>query len=131
MSSAADLRRPTFPAWSAGNGLVATSGVAALDPETLRPLCDDFAGQAAWVLDRLDVVLDEAGSSRDGVLRVECFLADRSWFGAWDEAFAGHFGECPPSRTTLICGLPVDGLLIELQAIAVIAVEPDLPTPRM
>jgi 2-iminobutanoate/2-iminopropanoate deaminase len=120
MSSAADLRRPAFPAWrAAGIGLVATSGLAALDPATLRPLCDDFAGQAAWVLDRLDVVLDAAGATRDGLLRVECFLADRALFAAWDDAFTLHFGANPPARTTLICGLPVDGLLIELQALAV------------
>jgi 2-iminobutanoate/2-iminopropanoate deaminase len=94
---------------------VATAGIAALDPATLTPLHDDFEAQAKWVLNRLDEVLADAGAD---LLRVECFLADRCWFGVWNTCFTEHYGSRPPARTTLVCGLPVDGLLIELQAIA-------------
>jgi 2-iminobutanoate/2-iminopropanoate deaminase len=110
---------PAFAAYGVGPGVVVTAGIAALDPATLRPLAPGFEDQARWVLERLDAVLAEAGSGRGGLLRVECFLADRAWFAAWNACFARHFGPAAPARTTLVCGLPVDGLLIEVQAVAV------------
>jgi 2-iminobutanoate/2-iminopropanoate deaminase len=110
---------PAFAAYAVGPGAVLTAGIAALDPATLRPLATGFEDQARWVLGRLDAVLESAGSGRDGLLRVECFLADRAWFGAWNACFAAHFGAGAPARTTLVCGLPVAGLLIEVQAVAV------------
>ena len=106
---------PTFPAYTQGSGIVAVSGIAALDPATMTPVAPDFAAQARWVLARLEAILRDVDARP---LRVECFLADRHWFPAWNEAFADHFGPNPPARTTMICGLPVDGLLIEIQVIA-------------
>ncbi len=118
MSTASEVRGPSFAAYGTGAGLVVTAGIAALDPGTLQPLHTGFDEQADWVLRRLDAVLTEAGSGRPGLLRVECFLAGREWFGAWNAAFARHFGASAPARTTLVCGLPVAGLLIEVQAVA-------------
>ena len=87
-----------FPAYGAGGGTVATAGIAALDPVTLAPLYDDFEAQAKWVLNRLDEILSEAGAE---LLRVECFLADRCWFRAWNTCFTEHYGprrrHAPPS----------------------------------
>ncbi|MFB4295020.1 RidA family protein [Actinomadura sp. NTSP31] len=116
--------RPDPPAFApygtaaAGRAVIATAGIAALDPVTMRPVHEDFDVQARWVLDRLDAVLADAGATRHDLLRVECFLADRSLFGRWNGVFAERFGERPPARTTLVCGLPVPGLLIEVQALA-------------
>lgn len=112
------MSTPVFAPFGAGSGIVVTAGIAAVDPATMKPRYEDFDAQARWVLDQLDKVLTEAGATRDDLLRVECFLADRRWFGAWNAHYAGHFGQTPPARTTLVCGLPVEGLLIEVQAIA-------------
>jgi 2-iminobutanoate/2-iminopropanoate deaminase len=109
-----------FAAWRAAGGLVATAGIAALDPATRTPLHPDFDTQAHWVLDRLDAVLAEAGTHRDALLRLECFLADRADFAAWSAVFAEHFVGGPmPARTTLVSTLPVPGLLIEVQGLCV------------
>ncbi|MET9384212.1 RidA family protein [Streptomyces sp. NPDC002928] len=121
MSTASEMRAPSFAAYGTGAGLVVTAGIAALDPATLRPLHAGFDEQADWVLRRLDAVLAEAGSGRQHLLRVECFLAGRQWFGAWNSCFARHFGASAPARTTLVCELPVEGLLIEIQAVATLA----------
>jgi 2-iminobutanoate/2-iminopropanoate deaminase len=115
------MSAPVFAPFGAGAGIVATAGIAAIDPATLKPLFDDFDAQARWVLEQLDKVLGEAGAGRTDLLRVECFLADRTWFAAWNACYARHFGKTPPARTTLVCGLPVDGLLIEVQAIAAVS----------
>lgn len=109
-----------FASFGAGAGIVATAGIAAVDPGTLKPLSTDFDTQARWVLEHLDDVLAEAGSGREGILRLECFLAGREWFGAWNDRYTRHFGPNGPARTTLVCGLAVEGLLIEVQAVAVL-----------
>lgn len=68
-------------------------------------------------------LLATAGTGRRDIVRLECFLADRRWFAPWNTRFARHFGDRPPARTTLVCGLPVAGLLIEVQAL--VATTPD------
>jgi 2-iminobutanoate/2-iminopropanoate deaminase len=103
------------------------SGLAALDTTTMRPVAASFAEQADAVLAQLDDLLARGGASRDTVLRVECFLADRTDFAAWGAAFTAAFGERPPARTTLIAELPVRGLRLELQVLAGCGSPPSVP----
>ncbi|WP_153808958.1 RidA family protein [Nocardia sp. SYP-A9097] len=108
-----------FPAARVGAGLVFTSGLAAIDPATMTVSATDFHGQAAAVFEQLDAALTACGSSRDQVLKLDCFLAERQWFPAWNAAFESFFKTAAPARTTTITTLPIEGLLIEVQAIAV------------
>ena len=100
------------------NGILYLSGRAAVDPATLEIRSDDFEGQARNVLNDVARVLDEAGSSPANVLRVECYLANASDFGAWNDAFAEAFPPPRPARTTLVTDFAVPGLLIEVQVTA-------------
>ncbi|MGZ8177751.1 RidA family protein [Williamsia sp. SKLECPSW1] len=115
---------PVFPRARLHDDLVITSGLASVDTATMTPRLPDFDGQCLDVLAQLDDVLSEHGSSRHGVLRLECFLSDRIHFAAWNAAFTRFFlgsgagVASAPARTTTITTLPIDGLLIELQAIA-------------
>jgi 2-iminobutanoate/2-iminopropanoate deaminase len=120
------LTAPSFPTAVRHGDTVYTSGLAAIDLVTLTPTSRDFDTQCAAVLAQLDAALADAGSSRSDVLKLECFLADRVHFRAWNQAFtefflgsvAGGTGVGIPARTTTITTLPIDGLLIEIQAIA-------------
>ncbi|EHN09203.1 endoribonuclease L-PSP putative [Patulibacter medicamentivorans] len=125
--STATVTPPRFAPFSREGDLIATAGIAAIDPRTLEPLFDDFDAQARWVLERLDAVVAEAAGPGARLLRVECYLVDRRHFARWNAAFAAHFGEAAPARTTLICAPPVAGLLIEVQALATAA--PDRVAP--
>lgn len=117
---------PAFPAAVRHGDTVYTSGLAAVDPTTLSPTSADFDTQCADVLAQLDAALAGVGSSRRDVVKLECFLAERTHFRAWNSAFASFFpgsvagstGAGIPARTTTITTLPIDGLLIEIQAIA-------------
>ena len=71
-----------------------------------RLRADDFEGQLKIVLDDALAVLDAAGSGPEHVLRVECWLADRGDFAAWNDGYAAAFPPPRPARTTLIAGLP-------------------------
>ncbi|WP_225727583.1 MULTISPECIES: Rid family hydrolase [unclassified Nocardia] len=108
-----------FPAARLGSGLVFTSGLASIDPATMTPKHTEFADQLEDVLHQLDSALIAAGSSRERTLKIDCYLADRRWFPAWNAAFAAFFGATTPARTTTVTTLPIDGLLIEIQAVAV------------
>lgn len=105
------------------DGVVYLSGRAAVDPATGALRATDFSGQLEIVLADALAVLDRAGSSRARVLRVECWLADRSDFAEWNARYAATFPDPRPARTTLIVGpdgFPVDGLLIEIQLTAAV-----------
>jgi 2-iminobutanoate/2-iminopropanoate deaminase len=101
--------------------LVFLSGRAAIDPATGALLAEDFAGQLRIVLADALRVLEEAGSSPENVLRVECWLLDRADFAEWNRQYAEAFPPPRPARTTLVtAGLPIDGLLVEIQLTAAV-----------
>ena len=101
--------------------LLLLSGRAAVDPATGEVRGEDFESQARVVLDDVFAVLADAGSGPEHVLRVECWLADRAHFADWNRLFVDAFPNPRPARTTLVCGLPLPGLLIEIQVTAAVA----------
>jgi 2-iminobutanoate/2-iminopropanoate deaminase len=115
-----DVEVPGWPMAGATRwgDLLVLSGLAAIDPVAMAPTAADFAGQARDVLAQLDDLLARGASSRAHVLRVECFLADCADFAPWNLTFSEAFGDHPPARTTLVSGLALPGLRIELQVLA-------------
>jgi 2-iminobutanoate/2-iminopropanoate deaminase len=107
-----------FPRAVRHGDTIYTSGLAAINPDTLTPTSSDFSSQCAEVLDQLLAELNAHGSDRERVLKLECFLADRCYFPAWNAAFAEFFPSSAPARTTTVTTLPAAGLLIEIQAVA-------------
>lgn len=98
--------------------LLFLSGRAAVDPAGGQVRGEDFETQCAVVLEDVTVALAAGGSGLEHVIRVECWLTDRADFGAWNEAFIRTFPDPRPARTTTIGGLPLPGLLVELQVTA-------------
>jgi 2-iminobutanoate/2-iminopropanoate deaminase len=113
----ADPAALPFPNASAWGSLIVTGGHVGV----LHPLAPDVETQAEQAMSQLAQTLKEAGSSLDHVLRIDCFLASRSQFAAWNDVYRRFFPSRRPPRTTLVCGFALDGLLIEVQAIAVAA----------
>jgi 2-iminobutanoate/2-iminopropanoate deaminase len=117
-------RAPDYPLMSDATrwgDLLFLSGRAAVDPATGTVRAADFAGQLEIVIADAFEVLEKAGSNPDNVLRVECWLLDQDDFGEWNRQYAEAFPPPRPARTTLvIAGLPIEGLLVELQLTAAI-----------
>lgn len=110
----ADADALPFPNATVLGDLVVTGGhVPSLDP-----IAPDVETQADQAMAALAATLEQAGSSLDHVLRVECFLAGSEHLGAWNDAYRRHFTARRPPRTTLVSGFVLDGLLIEVQAVA-------------
>ncbi len=101
--------------------LLLLSGRAAVDPATGDLRAEDFEGQLRIVLEDSFAVLAAAGTGPEHVLRVECWLTDRSQFAEWNDQFVAAFPPPRPARTTLVvAGLPLSGLLVEVQLTAAV-----------
>lgn len=99
--------------------LVVVSGQAPVDLTTGMLLADTIERQCDIVLDLLLGVLRRAGAGPRDVLRVECFLTRREHFEVLNAAFRRAFPPPAPARTTIICDLALEGLLVEMQALAI------------
>lgn len=108
---------PYSPGMIFGN-LVFVSGQAGREPGTGR-LAPDVEGQTEQVLRNIATILEAAGSGLPYVLRCGVFLVDMKAFPKMNEVYARAFGAHRPARTTVeVSGLPGDGLLVEIDAVA-------------
>lgn len=116
-----NLPKPVGP-YSPGMGferLVFVSGQAATDPATGRLAGDTVARQTEQCLKNVQAILEAAGSSLQHVLRCGVFLIDMREFQNMNGVYQRMFGEHRPARTTVqVAGLPGEGLLVEIDAIA-------------
>lgn len=101
------------------NGMVFTSGQIALTPEGVM-LESDIALQTKQVLQNLQAVLEETGSSMGGVIKTTIFLASMDDFTAVNEIYAEAFGSHKPARSTVAVKTLPKNALVEIDAIALI-----------
>lgn len=79
----------------------------------------DIRAQTAAVLDNIDSILQEAGSSIKDVVDVTSFLVNMNDFGGYNEVYGQYFDFTGPTRTTVaVHQLPHPHLLIEIKAVA-------------
>ena len=99
--------------------LVFVSGQAAVDPATGKLAGDTVEKQTEQCLKNVQAILEAAGSGLQHVLRCGVFLIDMREFPNMNAAYSRAFGDHRPARTTVqVAGLPGDGLLVEIDAIA-------------
>ena len=105
---------PLFNGAVSYGNLLFISGIGAHFP-------GDIKAHTAHVLDEIQKVLENAGSSMEKVLKCSVFLNDIKDWKAMNEVFQGRFGENPPVRTTIAAagGIPGDSL-VEMDVIAYI-----------
>lgn len=92
---------------------IETSGLVA------RDVTEGIAGQTRDVLAQLDELLAKAGVGREGLIRVQIWLADMYHFEAMNEVYdAWVGGEHQPARACVGAPLATVDYLIEIQASA-------------
>ena len=77
----------------------------------------DIETQTRQTLANLDAVARAAGTRLGNALRVGVFLADMDDFAGMNRVFADFFDKPYPARTTVRAGLPLAGMLVEIDAI--------------
>jgi 2-iminobutanoate/2-iminopropanoate deaminase len=99
--------------------LIFVSGQGAVDPATGRLAGDTVEQQTEQCLKNVRAILQAAGSDLGHVLRCGVFLIDMREFGAMNAVYQRAFNDHRPARTTVqVAGLPGEGLLVEIDAIA-------------
>ena len=110
---------PYSPAVVVAN-LVFVSGQAGRDPRTGH-LPADVEAQTEQALRNVAAILEAAGSGLSHVVRCGVFLVDMSEFEKMNGVYTRMFGSHRPARTTVeVSGLPGEGLLVEIDAVAVL-----------
>src|SRR5271154_1025066 len=115
---APDALGPYSQAIVAG-GFVFCSGMAGIDPAT-GTVADGIEAQTEQALLNLAAVLSAAGSSLEDVVKTTIFYADVEDFGRLNEVYARHMPDPPPARSAPANVRLPRGLLVSIEAIAVL-----------
>ncbi len=110
---------PYSQAVAVGN-MVYTSGQIAIVPETGNIVEGGVEEQTKQALENLKVVVEEAGSSLDKVVKTTIFIKNMGDFAKINEVYSKYFTSNFPARSCVeVARLPKD-LLVEIEAVAVI-----------
>ena len=99
--------------------LVFCSGTAGIDPATgVAP--DGIEAQTEQALRNLAAILRAAGTSMAGLVKTTIFYSDVEDFGRLNEVYARHMPDPPPARSAPAHIRLPRGLLVSIEAIAVL-----------
>ena len=101
-------------------GFVFCSRTAGIDPVT-GEIADGIEAQTEQALLNLAAILDEAGSSLRDVVKTTIFYADVDDFAVLNAVYARHMPDPPPARSAPANITLPRGLLVSIEAIAVLS----------
>ena len=106
--------------------LIQVSGQGSMDPATGRLVHeDDVEAQTERTLANIEAVLAAGGATFDDVVMLRVYLTVRESFAPMNAAYARFLSTrvssgVMPARTTVMTGLPVEGMLVEIDALAAV-----------
>lgn len=100
------------------NGTIYLSGITGIDPKTNKMIDGGVEEQAELILNIMEGVLEDCGSSMDNVLKCTVFLNDVNDFAKVNAVYAKHFREPFPARICVQAARIPLGALVEIDAIA-------------
>ncbi|MFR7905600.1 MAG: RidA family protein [Coprococcus eutactus] len=102
------------------NGMLFTSGVIPIDPETNTLVQGDVEAQARQAIGNLKNLIEASGSSMEKVVKTTVFIKDMNDFRKINDIYKEFFTSDFPARSCVeVARLPKD-VLIEIEAIAVV-----------
>ena len=97
-----------------------TSGQIPLDPASGQLVEENITAQTHRVLQNLQAVLEQAGTSLHNVLKTTVFLAHMSDFQAMNAVYEGYFSGVSPARTTVAVAELPRKALVEIECVALV-----------
>lgn len=99
------------------NGTLYISGQLPIDPSTGNMLEGNIGDKTDQILKNASAIATAAGTSLSSVVKTTIFLTDLGDFKEVNEAYAKHFTDAPPARSTVqVAALPL-GSKIEIEFI--------------
>jgi 2-iminobutanoate/2-iminopropanoate deaminase len=81
---------------------------------------DTIEEQTRQIFDNLEAILVAAGTGLDRIVKTTVFLTSLADFQGMNSVYADRVGETPPARSTVeVAALPA-GVLVEIEAVAVL-----------
>ena len=100
--------------------LIYTAGITANDPVTQEMIAPgDIAGQTEQIIKNMKIILEEAGSDLEHVVKTLVFVKDIDEFAKFKEVYKQYFPNDPPARSTMQVGKFNGDMVIEIEAVAV------------
>ena len=103
----------------AGN-FVFCSGQLGLDPDTMEFKGNSIEDQTEQVMQNIEIVLEEAGTTMDKIIKTTVFLSDMNDFPAMNRVYEKCLAEHKPARAAVeVANLPKEAL-VEIECIALL-----------
>jgi 2-iminobutanoate/2-iminopropanoate deaminase len=107
-----------FPQAVVTDSLIFLSGMPGSDPATGLVISENFEEQARQSFLNIKMVLEEAGSSLEKVVKTTVFMVSGNDFSLINKVYQEFFPENPPARSTpQVMPFPA-GVLISVECIA-------------
>jgi 2-iminobutanoate/2-iminopropanoate deaminase len=121
MIDAPRLKTATFSPGVKVGKLLFVSGQVSIDPDGNIVGRGDFAAQCAQVFENIKLVLDKAGASFSDVVKINAYMTDLRNYPVYAQTRGQYFkGNYPASTVVGTTGLVYEGLMLEVEAIAVL-----------
>lgn len=101
------------------NGMIYVSGCIGLEKDTMKMISDDVTEQARQVLHNLQMIVEDAGSTLDDVVKCTVLLADINDFAAVNKVYDEYFKESKPARACFACKQLPANAKIEIDCICI------------
>ena len=99
-------------------GLIYISGQLPLNPFTGEKVTGSIEEQTQQILDNVDTLLKDAGSSKKKVLKCTLYISDINLWGRVNQVYADFFGKHKPARAVVPVKDLHFGFKIEIELIA-------------
>jgi enamine deaminase RidA (YjgF/YER057c/UK114 family) len=101
--------------------IVEVTGTVAVDENSLLIGKNDAYAQTKYIIEKIERVLQKAGSSLKDVVRTRMFVTDITRWEEYGKAHGEFFGQVKPCTSMIeVKGLIDPGYLIEIEATAII-----------
>ena len=108
---------PFSPAIRAGDYIFVSGQGGFQNPETGETI-KGIEAQTRECLQNIKQVLEAAGSSLEDVVKITVFLGNVADYAKMNEVYQTYFPKYLPARSTVVTGLVIPDMLIEMECIA-------------
>ena len=102
------------------NGLIYLSGQGPIDPMTNTVSLGTIEEETKLAMENVRIILEEAGSSLDQILKVTVYLLKIKEYGRFNEVYRKYFQKDLPARSCIQAGKLPFGISVEFDVIAYI-----------
>ena len=96
------------------------SGNVPVDPESGELVEGGVGPQTRQVLENVEAILEEAGTSMDNVVRAGVFMTDMDAFGEMNDVYTEFMSEPYPARTAVKAEMANPDILVEIDVVAAV-----------